>query len=204
VSLEPAGSITRWIDDLRAGNTAAASPLWHRYFEKLVHLASATLGPSPRAAVDDEDVALSAFETLSRGLVEGRYPGVRDRTDLWRLLVVITARKALDQLKHQRRQKRGAGRVLGESVLAGDSAQEGPRGLDLVTSREPTPEAIAIFAEHCQRLFESLGDESLRQVASLRLEGFTGEEIAEQLGCNRRTVTRKLELIRETWLEHVP
>jgi DNA-directed RNA polymerase specialized sigma24 family protein len=204
VSPEPEGSVTRWIDDLRAGDSAAASPLWQRYFEKLVHLASATLGQLPRGAVDDEDVALSAFDTLSRGLVEGRFPGVHDRTDLWRLLVVITGRKALDQLRYQRRQKRGAGRVLGEAVLDGDRAQDLPRGLDLVTSREPTPEAIAIFAEHCQRLFESLGDESLRQVVSLRLEGFTSEEIATQLGCNRRTVTRKLELIRATWLEHVP
>jgi len=55
-----------------------------------------------------------------------------------------------------------------------------------------------------ENLFESLGDDSLRRIVCLRLEGFTGEEIAEQLGCNRRTVTRKLELIRETWLELVP
>ena len=94
---EPPGSITRWINDLRAGNPAAASPLWHSYFDKLVHLARAALGAAPRAAVDDEDVALSAFDALSRGLVEGRFPDLRDRTDLWRLLVVITAQKALDQ-----------------------------------------------------------------------------------------------------------
>src|SRR5947209_14103327 len=94
VTPEAKGSITRWIDDLRAGNPAAASPLWDRYFEKMVDLAGATLGASPRAAVDDEDVALSAFESLSRGLVEGRFSELRDRTDLWRLLVVITARKA--------------------------------------------------------------------------------------------------------------
>ena len=93
---------------------------------------------------------------------------------------------------------------MGESVLDAERSLDGLSGLDLVTSREPSPEAIAIFAEQCQRLFESLGDESLRQVVSLRLEGFTGEEIAERLGCNRRTVTRKLELIRETWLELVP
>jgi DNA-directed RNA polymerase specialized sigma24 family protein len=204
VSAEEKGSITRWIEDLRAGNPAAASPLWQRYFDKLVSLANATLGATPRAVVDDEDVALSAFDSLSRGLVEGRYPGLRDRTDLWRLLVVITARKALDQLQHQRRLKRGAGRVLDEAALNADSSLDGAGGLDMIISREPSPEGIAIFAEQCQHLFESLGDESLRRVVCLRLEGLTSEEIAERLGCNRRTVTRKLELIRETWLDLVP
>jgi DNA-directed RNA polymerase specialized sigma24 family protein len=204
VSAEEKGSITRWIDDLRAGNPAAASPLWQRYFEQLVQLAGATLGATPRAVVDEEDVALSAFESFSRGLVDGQYPELRDRTDLWRLLVVITARKAIDQLQHEGRQKRGGGRVVGETVLEGATGRDGPRALDLVVSREPSQEAIAIFAEQCQRLFESLGDESLCRVVSLRLEGLTSEEIAERLGCNRRTVTRKLELIRETWLELVP
>ena len=40
-----------------------------------------------------------------------------------------------------------------------------------------------------------------RQVALSRMEGFTGDQIAERLGCIRRTVTRKLDLIGEKWLE---
>jgi DNA-directed RNA polymerase specialized sigma24 family protein len=204
VSTEAKGSVTNWIADLRAGNLAAASPLWNRYFDKMVDMAGATLGESPSAAFDDEDVALSAFENLTRGLVEGRFPELRDRNDLWRLLVVITARKALTQLQHERRQKRRAGQVFRESTRPADGSSYDAHGLNRMASREPPPEALAIFAEQCQHLFESLGDESLRQVVCLRLEGFTNEEIAERLGCNRRTVTRKLELIRQTWLGLVP
>ncbi len=74
------------------------------------------------------------------------------------------------------------------------------RGLDGVVDRELGPEVTAILAEEYQRLFDDLRDESLRRVARLRLEGHTGAEIAERLGCNRRTVVRKLELIRQTWL----
>jgi DNA-directed RNA polymerase specialized sigma24 family protein len=204
VSTEAKGSVTNWIADLRAGNLAAASPLWKRYFERMVELAGATLGESPCAAFDDEDVALSAFENLTRGLAEGRFPELHDRNDLWRLLVVITARKALTQLQHERRQKRGAGQVFTESTLPPKDSSDGDYGLNQVAGREPPPEALAIFAEQCQHLFESLGDDSLRQVVCLRLEGCTSEEIAERLGCNRRTVTRKLELIRQTWLGLVP
>ena len=45
-----------------------------------------------------------------------------------------------------------------------------------------------------------LRDETLRQVALWRLEGFTSEEIADHLQCSVRSVARKLELIRRTWL----
>ena len=34
-----AESVTRWIDLLKAGDPAAAQPLWQRYFEQLVRLA---------------------------------------------------------------------------------------------------------------------------------------------------------------------
>jgi hypothetical protein len=37
----------------------------------------------------------------------------------------------------------------------------------------------------------------------MRLEGFNNDEIAERLGYGRRTVSRKLELIRRRWLEEV-
>ena len=47
-----------------------------------------------------------------------------------------------------------------------------------------------------RRLLDRLGEDVLRKVAILRLEGETTEAIAEQLGCARRTVARNLALIR--------
>ena len=32
------------------------------------------------------------------------------------------------------------------------------------------------------------------------MEGYNNDEIADQLGCARRTVARRLDLIRKTWL----
>jgi DNA-binding CsgD family transcriptional regulator len=48
-------------------------------------------------------------------------------------------------------------------------------------------------------LLEQLGDDTLRQVAVWRMEGFTRDEIAERLDCSRRTAARKLEAIRVIW-----
>ena len=197
------GSITHWIGDLKAGGEAAAQPLWERYFDRLVRLARNKLRARPRRAAveDEEDAALSAFDSFCRGAAGGRFPQLTDRDDLWRLLVVLTVRKALDQLKRQGRAKRGGGQVLGESALIGGRSAEAEAALDRLVGHDPTPEFAAMVAERYRRLREALGDDSLRQVLDLRLEGYNRAEIAAALGCAERTVTRKLDVIRWTWLE---
>src|SRR4051794_12636924 len=93
------GSVSRWIGELKGGDPAAAQPLWDRYYARLVRLARVKLRRSrPRGAeADEEDAALSAFESFCTGMARGRFPQLADRDDLWRLLVVITARKAWAQ-----------------------------------------------------------------------------------------------------------
>src|SRR5207237_10567463 len=89
------GSVTRWIGDLKAGGDSAAQHLWERYFHRLVHFARARLRAARRAGAiaDEEDAALSAFDSFCRGAAQGRFPDLADRDGLWRLLVVITLRK---------------------------------------------------------------------------------------------------------------
>jgi RNA polymerase sigma factor (sigma-70 family) len=195
------GSVTRWIGDLKSGDQDAAKQLWHRYFENLVRMAQRRLDRGPRrgACEDGEDAALSAFHSLCRGAAGGRFGGLNDRDDLWRLLVVITARKALDQIQRQRRVKRGGGRVVDEAALAGEEGGEG-LGLDAVVGREPTPEFASLIADEIRDRLDALGNDTLRQVALLRMEGHSNEEIAERLGCVARSVERKLALVRRMWL----
>ena len=116
---EATGSVTRWIGDLKAGDQRAVQPLWDRYFGQLVERARAKLRAlrSPMAVGDEEDVALSAFHSLYEGIREGRFPRLDDRDDLWRLLVHLTACKAIDRHRQECRQKRGGGTVHRESDL---------------------------------------------------------------------------------------
>src|SRR5271169_5329863 len=115
------GSVTKWIGDLKAGGDSAAQHLWERYFDRLVGLARAQLRASRRAGAieDEEDAALSAFDSFCRGAASGRFPRLADRDDLWRLLVVITVRKVFGQLERRGARKRGGGRLVGESALIG-------------------------------------------------------------------------------------
>ncbi|MBV8217742.1 MAG: hypothetical protein JO325_04710 [Solirubrobacterales bacterium] len=197
------GSVTHCIGELKKRDPDAARRLWERYYRKLVGLARLKLRSTPRRAADEEDVALSAFDSFCRGVGRGHFPQLQDRSDLWQLLAIITARKAIDLVNHNRRQKRGGGTVSGESGLLdpGDPATSGP-GLAQIIGREPPPEFAAQVADECRRLLDGLGDEGLRSVALWKMEGYTNAEIAERLGgVNMRTVERKLKTIRERWEE---
>ena len=107
-------SVSHWIGQLRAGDPVAAQHLWEGYFRRLVGLVRGKLQSLPSRAADEEDVALSAFASFCRGVEGGRFPQLSDRDDLWRLLVTITARKALHLARDERSQK---GRKHGGSSL---------------------------------------------------------------------------------------
>jgi len=186
------GSITRWLGQLQAGDAAAVQPLWQRYFHLLVELARHKLGAKPHVA-DEEDVALSAFDSFCRGLKRGCFPDLRDRDNLWKLLVVLTARKACHLLRDEQRLKRGGGQSTGTA-----------EDLEQVVAQEPSPEFAAELADNCQRLLRQLGDGELRTIALRKMEGYTTAEIASQLHCAPRTVERKLRLIRSLWENECP
>jgi DNA-directed RNA polymerase specialized sigma24 family protein len=190
------GSVTHWLHLLKAGDRAAAQPLWERYFRRLVALARRRLLDTPRRVADEEDVALSAFDSFCRGAEQGRFPKLEDRDDLWQLLVLLTARKAGQFVRHQCREKRGVGKILNEADLA--AAGDG-EGLAAVIGNEPTPEFAAEVAEQWRRLLDVLADAELRQIAVWKMEGHTTEEVAVKLGCVPRTVERRLRLIRALW-----
>jgi DNA-directed RNA polymerase specialized sigma24 family protein len=191
-------SITRWIHDLKQGDAQAAERLWKQYFQRLTALARARLKNTPRKLADEEDVALSVFDSLRRGAARDGYPKLSDRHDLWALLLVLTSRKVCDYFARERRQKRGGGKVAVFSEL--DDGASAATALDAVLSREPTPEIAAILAEACGRLLNRL-DGDLRAIALGKMEGYSNGELASQLNCGLRTIERRLEIIRRIWAE---
>jgi DNA-directed RNA polymerase specialized sigma24 family protein len=181
--------VTHWLRRFQAGDHAAAQQLWEAYFHRLVGLARAKLQGQPRRAADEEDVALSAFNSFFAGVGRGRFPKLDDRDDLWSVLFTLTVRKAHHLVRDERRQKRGGGAVSGDAGLAG------------FCGAGPTPEFAAEVAEECERLLGRLGDAQLRQIALWKMEGDTNQEIAGKLGCAPATVERRLALIRRIWEE---
>lgn len=191
-------SDTFWLQRLKVGELDAARPLWERYFHRLLGLARKRLAGSSRSAADEEDVALNAFDSFCRGAAGGKFAQLEDRHDLWQVLAVITARKAARQSQSERAQKRGGGKVESESTLAEEDASNA-LGIQHFAADDPTPELMAIATEEFERMLSLLTDESLREVALARLEGFSHAEIAARLGCHVRSVERKVRQIRELW-----
>jgi DNA-directed RNA polymerase specialized sigma24 family protein len=189
------------IAGLRRGEPGAIYGLWDRYFPKLLRQARSDLARFPRRSFDEEDVALSVFDTLQRGARAGRFENLKNRSNLWALLVALTRQKVVDRMRREGRKKRGGGRVRGDSVFAVRTEQG--NGLDGIAGDEPAPEFFICLDDEYRRLTALLRDDGVRRVASLRLEGFSNEEIAEQIGISLRAVQRKVRLIEDRWTQEL-
>jgi len=194
-------SVSKWLAGLRAGDAEAAQELWNRYANRLVEVARHRLDGSPRAATDEEDIALSVFDTVCRGAEAGRFRDIVDRDDLWWLLLTITRQKVVDYVRRETTQRRGSGRVRQETAIAA----AGSRGfsLDQLIGTTFTAEYWVVLEEQHQRLLGLLRDDRLRRIAVRRIEGFTVAEIAEDLTISSRSVERKLRLIRDRWSQEL-
>ncbi len=192
------GSISQWVKDLQNGRVEAAQALWERYYSRLVGLAKKKLGEIPRRVADEDDIANHAFHSFCQGVSEGRFPKLDDRNDLWQILVMLTARKAADEVKANYRQKRGGGQIRGESAWIGLSHQD-LAALDQIVGADPTPEFAAQMLEDYRELLDRLQDAQLCQIAIWKMDGFSNLEIAEKLKVHPRTIDRKLSMIRSIW-----
>lgn len=191
-------SVTLWLRQLSHGDQAAARQLWDRYSAALIRLAQRRFPGAVTAAADEEDLVQSVFQTLWTGAAAGRWDTVKDRTELWWLLLAITRRKAMNRHAYNMRQKRGAGQstLSLTDTVSGDSSAT---PLDQVVDEQPPAELLLMLEEEQQRLLGCLRDDVLRSIAVMKLEGASHEQIAQKLDVTPRTVIRKLNLIRATW-----
>lgn len=138
-----------------------------------------------RSGYDEEDAAISTFHILCSKLQEGHYASLSDRDELWQLMLTVLIRKVGRRIKYQQASKRSSART-GQVVFSVDE-------LPAATSDE--------ISEECFELIALLNDSNLEQVALLKFEGYTNEEIAAKLNRTRRTIQRMLNLIRSLWQE---
>ncbi len=192
-------SVSLWIQDVKRGDPDSARKIWERYFDRLVKTAGWKMRDMPKRTADEEDIALSVFNSLYRGAEAGRFEQLKTRDDLWRLLIAITSHKIVDQVRKQTSQKRGGGEVRGESIFTSARDDGSPAGFEMFVDADPTPDFLISLEEEHQSLFDKLRDDTQREIATLRLEGYSNEEIADKVGISLRSVERKLKLIRDVW-----
>ncbi|MEZ6132595.1 MAG: ECF-type sigma factor [Planctomycetaceae bacterium] len=192
-------SISLWLEGLKQGDEDAAAKLWDRCFHDLMRMAQRKFGNASRRVHDEEDAAVSVFASLCRGAAAGRFERLNTREDLWPLLIAITRQKVVDRIRSENRQKRGGGRVRGESVFLVKSKQPSEGGIHNVAGESISPELEVELNDCLQQMMAELGDGVVRTIAQLRLEGYTNQEIASRLMISEAAVRRKSRLIKDTW-----
>ncbi len=193
------GSITMLLDDMRDGSHQSLQTLWARCFAKVVQLARQRLGSASKRVSDEEDVAVAVMKDLYFASSSGRLPDLNDRQSLWRLLLKMIQDAAVTQIRENTRQKRGGGKVRGNSAFDIPNVESKASSFDTLVGRSPTPDLVVQLKEQVSTWLEALPDEQHRQIAMLKLEGWHNEEIAERVGISLRTVERRLQSIRECW-----
>ncbi len=198
-------SVSRWISKVKTGDQEAARDLWQHYYYRLKDFCLRKLKMHNHLCrdADEEDVALLVFQTVFRRAKKGEFQQLSNRDDLWKLLVKIAGRKAAKEIRREFALKRGEGEVQGESGFDSPALPENEQGIQQLIGPEPTPEFAALMTEECERLVQSLGDETLQRIVELKLEGYTNDEIKDTLDCSLRTVERKLKRIRNQWSHKV-
>ena len=186
----------------KTGDKAAADALISRYYDRVVRAAKRRLQGVRIRASSEEDIAASVFESLWK-LADQNRLGDSDLVgpdELWRLLSTLVRFKARDHVRNERRQKRGGDQLRGESVF-GDP--ENNAGIDGLEVREESIASFAAFREQHLLLMDKLEDDDLREIVTMRLEGYKVKEIADHFDRSERWVKRKLAMIRNCWVDEL-
>jgi RNA polymerase sigma factor (sigma-70 family) len=179
----------RMIVGLRDGNRTVVREFCEHYGKSLERLAEKHLTGGVKRRIGAEDVVQSACRTFLRRAQIGEFE-LADAEGLWGLLCAITLTKVREQTRFHLRQKRGLDREVHQAEMSGT---DGPRLFDRA-DHEPTPAEAAEFTDQFTQLVSGL-DEEERQLVDLKLQQFTNDEIAVQMGCSERTVRRILKRV---------
>jgi DNA-directed RNA polymerase specialized sigma24 family protein len=194
------GSVTKLIDQIKGGDDVASHRLWDLFAPRLLGLARVKISSKSMPLGDEEDVVLSALTSFFEGIEKDEYAGLSDRETIWRLLSLITKRKAFNLVMQDGRQKR---LLTGNAKASLPRRRPDPRLIhgNLNTPVDPQlpPDIQILLEEQCQRLLDVLGSSQLRSLVLLKMEGLTDEAVADKLGCSVRTIERKIRLIRSIW-----
>ena len=128
---------------------------------------------------------MSAFQSLYEGLRKGRFPRLEDRDDLWRLLVHLTACKAIDRHRAMNRQKRGGGKVVNEvDMIAAGTADDDRATRSTGSSAQSRARSLPQWWLRSIPAARRARKPTLRRIAELKLACYSNEEIRQQLDCS--------------------
>ncbi len=178
------------LNQLKNGDQDAATKIYECYASQLIAKARGRLDMNVQRKVDAEDIIQSVYRSFFHRFDEGQYE-LENWESLWGLLITITHRKCGRKLDYFHADKRDVGRERNPNINTEDSVKQWE-----AIAREPTPEEAATLTETMEEMLE-LFNPRQRKILSLCLQGYTQQEVGEQIGCSERTVRRVLNTARQ-------
>ena len=181
----------------------AIALLFQQTLERLKGDIACRLPARMRRHTDEDDLANSVMKSFFQGIAAERFPCLSDEDDLWQVLGMLAKQKIAKHIRRATAQKRGSGRVRGESVF-GDVGEHGNNvGLDGVAGASDNVVEELVKLEGIDEYLQMLPNDRMREIALLRLQGYANDEIAIRQETSVRTIGRKLQLIRSYWSEAI-
>lgn len=173
---------------LKGGDQQAARAVFERFVQRLIALAGTRLGGTLRRKVDPEDVVQSVFNSFFARHANDEFRAA-DWDGLWGLLAAITIHKCGHKIEHFHAACRDVGNEA-SSILTDESRSDWE-----FVARDPAPSQVLILNETIETLLHEL-DERDGQILVLALQGWSTEEIGNEIPCSERTARRVLNRVR--------
>lgn len=182
---KPISSDGSLIIRLRDGEDEAASEFYERYVRRVYGLVQQQMADRLRASVEPDDIVQSVFKSIFRGLTSGDYSAPQSGS-LWQLIAIVAVHKVRRSARRQTAEKRDDRRT--QSLSAHEEFDPPSR----VTSEE--------FEMAIREAIDGLKPLE-QEVAVLRVQGFSVEEISNKLQRSRRGIERNLHSIRDKLIQ---
>lgn len=163
------------------GDAAAATAIFERHAPRLLTAARKRLASVLGSRIDADDIVQSTFKSFFRRASQGGYAAPKS-DDLFNLLIVIAMRKVNAQADYHL----AASRDIRKTELASNHEQ-----IEIADKSVPMDGLLLTIAE----LLEEF-NELQRVIITLRLEGYSVQEISEKCQRSKRTVERELQTFR--------
>jgi len=177
-----------------AGDSIAEQQLWNAFYEKLLDYIErrVRLRGTPAGLIDEEAVTASVMESIFKCAKLGRLKNMQDWSELSSLLFAMANRKFVDHWRRATARKAYPGAPLNGLPVE-----------NMELAEERLPDLTTVFDEELSRLMSRLPDALFRDIAVLKLAGYTLAEISEKVQRAVPTVIRKWGHIRRLWADEL-
>jgi hypothetical protein len=188
------GSISHWLCMLKCGQQHAAEPIWDRYYKKLVSIASQRLRENPDRSIDGEDIVQSSCKNVFSSILNGKYPEIENRGDLWNLLLASTVNRVRQHYRELNAVKR-------KHISLTQSLSDNATFFECLRTSEAENQLADLLEFLLNRLDVEDPSGELRKIAILHLEDHSASSIARMLKRRKTNILVSLRWIRSLWEE---